>query len=140
MTASADGPRILVVDDDAATADLLVELLNDEGGFRASCVTGAVEALENVRKDPVDLVVLDVMMPELSGEALYDLLQENSSTQQIPVLFITAGRGGAQLASRTGRLVLEKPFDLDTFLASIRSILGGPTGGYGQGFGELAAP
>lgn len=140
MTAFQVKPSILVVDDDSATADLLVELLSDEAGYRASCVTSAIQALETIRTDQIDLLVLDVMMPDIGGEALYDLLQDDTSTRSIPVLFITAGRGGAQLASRTGRLVLEKPFDLDTFLSSVRSALESPPQGYGPGLSGLAVP
>lgn len=140
MTAFQEKLSILVVDDDSATADLLVELLSDEAGYRAWCVTSAIQALATLRTHPIDLLVIDVMMPEISGEALYDLLQEDPSTRGTPVVFITAGRGGAQLASRTGRLVLEKPFDLDTFLSSVRSALEGPPQGYGPGLSGLAAP
>jgi CheY-like chemotaxis protein len=140
MTLPYDKPTILVVDDDPATADLLVELLNEEADCRASCVTSARRALEAVRNNPVDMLVLDVMMPEIGGAELYRILQETSSPRDIPVLFITAGRGGEQLASETGKLVLEKPFDLDTFLSAVRATLHGPARGYGPDLSGMATP
>jgi DNA-binding response OmpR family regulator len=116
-------PVILIVDDDLATTDLLVEFLNEEPGLDARPVTAPEQALALARTVPVNLLVVDLMMPNMSGVQLFEQLQADPVTSKIPALFMTAGRTGDDVAAHTGRMVIQKPFDLDCFLAAVRRAL-----------------
>jgi DNA-binding response OmpR family regulator len=79
---------ILVVDDEADTVGLL-ELTLQTAGYQVQTATGGKEALRKIREETFDLVLLDIMMPDLSG---YDVLQKlkNEAIQAPPVVFLTA--------------------------------------------------
>lgn len=78
--------RILIIDDDVELATLLVDYLTLEG-FGAAAAHNGPEGLERLEKEPFDLVVLDVMMPGMSG---VDVLKEIRAKGQMPVLMLTA--------------------------------------------------
>jgi len=80
---------ILVVEDNATNMRLLVELLLDDG-YQVEAAVNGVEALEMAQEMLPDLVLLDVMIPELNGYEVCQKLRENPQTQGIPVIFITA--------------------------------------------------
>jgi adenylate cyclase len=80
---------ILVVDDDAENRDLLARRLAREG-HRVRAAEGGLEALALLRDEPVDLVLLDVMMPDLDGPAVLERLKQDPQRRHIPVLMISA--------------------------------------------------
>ncbi len=77
---------ILVVDDEPEIADLVEVYLNSEGFSAIKCATGT-EALEALKKSPVDLAILDVMLPDISG---FTLCGEIRKQYNFPVLMLTA--------------------------------------------------
>lgn len=83
------GGKILVVDDNAQNLELLVAYLE---GLDCQIATAAdgLEALEKVQEDPPDLVVLDVMMPRMSGFEVCRKLKSDPQTREIPILMVTA--------------------------------------------------
>ena len=84
----SDKARVLIVDDDKISRRLLSDLL---GGEYTTIMAGSgQEALERIEQEQPDLVLLDIMMPEMSGFQLIRRLKEDSLTQAIPVVFITA--------------------------------------------------
>ncbi|MFC7442014.1 response regulator transcription factor [Laceyella putida] len=78
--------NILVVDDDKAIVELMRDFLEDEG-FRVKEAFNANEALEILRRSPVDCVILDVMMPGQNG---FELCREIRRTNDVPILFLSA--------------------------------------------------
>lgn len=88
-TAAAEKPRILLVDDQQANL-LSLEVLLDE--FDATLVRAGSgnEALKMVLNQPFALVLLDVQMPDMDGYEVAQLMQKNSRSQGIPILFVTA--------------------------------------------------
>src|SRR4030081_3614674 len=80
---------ILVADDQACNRELLEELLTAEG-FKVASVSNGGAALEQLSIVPVDLVLLDVMMPHLTGFAVCEKIKANPDTYLIPVVLITA--------------------------------------------------
>ena len=85
--AGVTGGRILVVDDEPYITDVVTATLRFEGFSSDEAVTG-LEALEKARKDEYDLIVLDVMLPDVEGfEVCRRMREENIRT---PVLFLTA--------------------------------------------------
>jgi len=80
---------ILVVDDTPSNISVVMETLRDE--YRVLAATNGANALKIARgTPPPDLILLDVMMPEMSGHEVCQRLKEGSSTRKIPVIFVTA--------------------------------------------------
>ena len=78
--------KILVVDDELDIALLIKDVLEDEG-FSTTAIDSSNKALELVQKEKFDLILLDVMMPEMSGTTLCTKIREITSS---PILFVTA--------------------------------------------------
>ncbi len=115
-------PRILIVDDDQGLCAMLEEYLQPEGFVTRTAVTGP-EGLEQLGREPVDLVVLDVMLPELSG---FEVLRRIRAASRVPVIILTA-RGeevdrvvGLELGADD---YLAKPFSPRELVARIRAVL-----------------
>jgi DNA-binding response OmpR family regulator len=115
-------PLILVVDDDLFNVDLLLFELED-AGYRALGVSSAREALRRLEQDPpVDLILLDVMMPGMDGLELTQLLKRDIRTRDIPIILLTArGELGdkAQGFSAGAEDYVVKPFDAEEVLARV---------------------
>ncbi len=81
--------RILIVDDTTANIRVIRELLRDQ--YSISAATNGEDALDIIHSEqPPDLILMDIMMPEMDGYELIRRLKENSNTKTIPVLFVTA--------------------------------------------------
>jgi DNA-binding response OmpR family regulator len=121
----AEGPRVLVVDDDAALRHLLEYGLG-RAGFVVRSVPDGQGALLLLREYSPDLVVLDVMMPELDGIAL---LPEIRRLTTVPVVMLTAR---TELTEKLAGFsagaddYVSKPFDLDELIARLRTLLRRP--------------
>ena len=114
-----DGP-ILIVEDDPVIRELLLDLLDIEG-FTAIAVENGVEALRSVRQDEPALILLDLNLPLLDGEAVLRELQR--SNVDVPVLLMTADPRGRVLSSSRGISgFIPKPFDVDDLIVAIRMI------------------
>jgi len=82
-------PSVLIVDDNENNRFVLIDALEDEGYALREAVDG-LDALEQIERDPPDLVLLDVMMPRLDGIECCRRLRANPRTCEIPVILITA--------------------------------------------------
>ncbi|MEZ5118081.1 MAG: response regulator transcription factor [Candidatus Nanopelagicales bacterium] len=115
--------RVLVADDDRAIRDSLATALRLHGYDVVTCVDG-VEALATVHGAPVDVLVLDVMMPGIDGLAVCRVLRTEGDLT--PILMLTAR---VETADRVAGLdagaddYLAKPFELDELLARLRALL-----------------
>ena len=87
MTPSADAPTILVVDDDDDCRDIAARLL-ETAGYRTRRAESGAECLRIVETSPVDLILLDVMMPGMDGFDVCAALRAAGS--RIPVILLTA--------------------------------------------------
>ena len=123
--AKVGGQRVLIVEDEAGIAEVLADLLGDEGYETAVSVDGA--ALAAVVDAPPALILLDVMMPGMDGPEVCRRLKADPRTARVPVVFLTA-LPPETLAARLGDCpyddVLAKPFTLDGVLAVVRRHLG----------------
>ena len=81
--------HILVVDDDPDVCHLMVRLLT-RLGHQASCVTSGRAALEQIESDQPNVVLLDVMMPEMSGIDVLRAMRCNDHQRRIPVIMFSA--------------------------------------------------
>jgi len=106
--------RVLVVDDDASIRTLLEVSLRTEG-LEVDTARDGRDGLEQALVDPPDVVVLDVMMPELDGWGVAEGLAANPRTAGVPVVFLSARAQDADVAR--GRALgaaayVTKPFDV----------------------------
>ena len=118
-------PKILVVDDQPINVQLLKRKLEREGMSVATAYSGR-EALDLVKADKPDLILLDVMMPEMDGIEVCQRLQAESETKSIPVIFITArtSKEGKIEGLGVGAVdYITKPIDLDETLARVQTQL-----------------
>lgn len=115
--------KILIVDDDPNIREVLTVLLGSEGYVVEQAEDGE-SALEKVYADKrIDLVILDIMMPGLSGVEVCTKIRENSS---IPVLFLTAKsqeQDKVEAYSEGGDDYLVKPFSQTELLMKVKSLL-----------------
>lgn len=81
-------PLVLIVDDTMMNIDLLADVLRKY--YRLGIATNGVKALEFVEKNRPDIILLDIMMPEMDGFEVCQILKKNPKTSSIPIVFITA--------------------------------------------------
>jgi two-component system, sensor histidine kinase and response regulator len=118
-------PSILVVDDQPINVQLLKRKLEREGIRVVAAYTG-IEALELIKKEKPDLILLDVMMPDMDGIEVCQRLQANEQTRGIPVIFITARTTKESKLEGLGVGAVDyitKPIDLDETLARVQTQL-----------------
>ena len=84
-----DSRRILVVDDEAANREWLTQTL-EPAGFKVVSASGGREAISMARSHPPDLVLLDLMMPEVNGFDVVEALRKNKATRETPIMILTA--------------------------------------------------
>lgn len=122
---SADAANILVVDDNPANLRLLSQILA-ERGHHVRAVTGGQRALESVRIDPPDMILLDIRMPGLDGYEVCERLKATPELAAVPVLFISAldDTEDKVRAFRAGGLdYICKPFQLEEVIARVETHL-----------------
>jgi DNA-binding response OmpR family regulator len=118
--------KVLVVDDEPDVTDLLRTILEAEG-LRVDTSTDGRDALARVLEDPPDLLVLDLMMPDLDGLELMKLLRLDPRGAAVPVLVVSARSGHQhQIESlqRGASAYLCKPFSPRELRRQVRSLLG----------------
>ncbi len=118
--------KILVVDDDAEVVELLGFNLKN-AGFAVGTARDGLEALKKAYSVSPDLILLDLMMPELDGLAVCEILRRNPVTASIPIIMLTA------VSTEFGRLAglesgatdyVSKPFSPRELVSRVRSVLG----------------
>jgi two-component system phosphate regulon response regulator PhoB len=118
-------PRVLVVEDEDALASLLQYNLDKEG-YRVAIATDGEEALVQVDESPPDLIVLDWMLPKVSGVEVCRRLRARPETRNLPIIMLTA-RGEESDRIRgldTGADdYVVKPFSMSELAARIRAVL-----------------
>ena len=116
--------NLLVVDDTEINIDILLELLSDK--YEITVALDGPSALEIVAEEDIDLILLDIMMPNMDGYEVCQILKSNEKTKDIPVIFITAkiDENSIEKAYDVGGIdYVTKPFKPKELLARIKTQL-----------------
>ncbi len=118
--------RILCIEDEPEMIDLIRLILNRHG-FDVQGAGGGIEGLAKAQKDLPELILLDLMMPDMDGWEVYQQLKANDKTKDIPVIVVTAK---AQEVDKVLGLhiakvddYIAKPFSPQALLESIQGVL-----------------
>lgn len=106
--------KILVVDDEADIRLIAEISLRDVGGFEVTLAESGPEGIRLAGSEQPDLILLDMMMPQLDGMATLDILRADAATKDIPVIFLTAKVQRHEIATYLAagaQGVITKPFD-----------------------------
>lgn len=106
--------RILVIDDEDDIRKLTQTCLEIMGGWQVLTASSGSEGLAKAQTEQPDVILLDVMMPDMDGQTTFQQLQENQATRNIPVILLTArGRSTSEtLFAELGvKGVINKPFN-----------------------------
>jgi two-component system, cell cycle response regulator len=115
---------ILIVDDQESNVSLLKQLLSEAGYTRVSSTMNSQEVCALHRKNPYDLIVLDLQMPGLDGFQVMAALKTNESDGYLPVIVITAQPGHKLRALQAGaKDFVSKPFDLVEVKTRVHNML-----------------
>ncbi len=119
--------RILVIDDEDDIREVAQLCLETVGGWEVITASSGSEGLAKALAELPDAIILDVMMPKMDGPTTYQKLRENTATQNIPVIFLTAK---AQLSEQRkftelgAKGVLAKPFEPLLLASQVAKVLG----------------
>ncbi|HEU4759170.1 MAG TPA: response regulator [Dehalococcoidia bacterium] len=118
MHSSASQRQILIVEDDPDIRESLRDAFEDEG-YLVRCAENGRAGLESLRRHgPPAAVVLDLLMPVMTGNELYDVMQADPTLAGIPVIVSTSEPHRAP----SGVRVVKKPVDLGAMLATIEGV------------------
>jgi len=118
--------KILCVEDEPEMIDL-IRLILSRRGFETTGANGGKEGLEIIRRDHPDLVLLDLMMPDIDGWEVYQQMKSDPATKDIPVIVVTAKAQsidkvlGLQIAKVDDYIT--KPFSPKELLESVDKVL-----------------
>jgi len=121
----AGGAAVLVVDDEEDLLELVRYNLAREG-YRVTCVATGEEALKAARKQPPDLIVLDLMLPAVDGLEVCRRLKSESKTRDIPIIMLTAKSEESDMVAGLERGAddyIAKPFSPRVLSARVKALL-----------------
>jgi CheY-like chemotaxis protein len=121
--ASMTERTILVVDDEPSIRDLIVAVLEEEGYAARSAETG-FQAIELVAAVRPDLVLLDMMMPQMDGQETMRRMRQMPEGKELPVVVMSAAVTADRLTDGVAAFIA-KPFDLVALLETIEGVLDG---------------
>ena len=117
--------KILIVDDDPDLVELLRQALTS-AGYQAETAADGSEALSKAQRSPPDLMVLDVLLPEVDGYSICETLRRDPATASIPIIIITVLPGEfPRLAGMEAGAdaYVNKPFHVEELLSRIGQLL-----------------
>ena len=119
--------KILCVEDEPEMIDL-IRLILGRRGFEVTGAVGGLEGIMRMREDPPDLVLLDLMMPDMDGWEVYQQMKADEKTRSIPVIIVTAKAQNIDkvLGLHIAKVddYIAKPFSPQDLLNSVEKVLG----------------
>ena len=126
MALDNKGTKVVVIEDDVEMINLVKLILKKEG-FEVTGAMGGRDGLDAIEKNQPDLVLLDLMMPDIDGWEVYQTMKANDQTKHIPVIIITAKAQSIDkvLGLHIAKVddYITKPFSPNELVASVRKVL-----------------
>lgn len=119
--------RIMIVEDDPDMADI-IKLVMEDAGYETTSIYSGRECLHRIKEVKPDLVLLDIMMPEMDGWEVHRRLKEDEETKDIPIIAVTAKT--QSIDKMIGLHVvgvsdyITKPFGRKELVDSVKKVLG----------------
>ncbi len=127
--AQGEKKRIVCVEDEMEMIDL-IRLILTRKGFEVKGANGGKEGLEIIRQEKPDLVLLDLMMPDMDGWEVFQQMKADETIRQIPVIVVTAKAQSIDkvLGIHIAKVddYIAKPFSPQELLASVEKVIGSP--------------
>jgi len=115
--------KIMILEDDEATAELIKFYLEEEG-FQVAVSLKGKGFMAKVAEYQPDLITLDVLLPDTDGFSIFKKLQQDERTRNIPVIFVTVKEGEKEKGIKMGASgYIVKPFNEEELKGAIKSIL-----------------
>lgn len=119
--------KVMVVDDEPDLCETVKLLLEGKGFETVTALSGA-EALKKLRKEPVDLVLIDFFMPGMTGRGLADEIRKDPKLKKLKLAFLTValfGEVGREDLQKLGILeYIQKPFDNEDLVRRVKKMVG----------------
>lgn len=123
--------RILVVDDEPEVVELVRNRL-EANHYNVISASGGAEGVKKAQQEKPDLVLMDILMPDLSGAEAVKILRTDAATKRIPVIFLTAVIDSMSEENEIGSINIDghfftaiaKPFKAEPLLAEIEKLIG----------------
>ncbi|WP_419788805.1 response regulator [Mucilaginibacter sp. X4EP1] len=114
------GKRILIVDDNALMVDVLTYILINNG-YEVTALSNGSEVLTQIKTIHPDLVLLDAVLPGITGKEICQLIKLNKTTSMLPVIMCSGDETLADFLKQRGAPddILQKPFDIDSLIHKI---------------------
>lgn len=119
----ADKKTILVVDDESDIRTVLLMRLSSAGYNTIEAGNGR-DAIKLAKEKSPDLIIMDIMMPEMDGMSTSQQLKESNITKNIPIIFLTGLQDKDSEPKKGDNIIFPKPYDSKELLAAVKSILG----------------
>jgi DNA-binding response OmpR family regulator len=123
---SDDKRNILVIEDEEGVRNMVSRMLTKHDYTVLEAVDG-LDGLRKIDQDPPDLIIADVMMPNLDGLTLVKALKRHRETKAVPVIFLTAkgdARSMIEGINVGAKYYVTKPFQMDDLLGKVSKVLG----------------
>jgi CheY-like chemotaxis protein len=114
--------QLMIVDDEPAIREMCADLLECEG-YQVVTATNGLEAVHKLAEEPVDLVLMDIMMPVLDGLTACRLIRADDRLQHVPVVMMSAAtnlRTYVGEAQQVASAFIPKPFDFDQLIQTVK--------------------
>ncbi|MCX5777803.1 MAG: response regulator [Elusimicrobia bacterium] len=121
-----NGKKILIVDDDFDSIDTLQMILENSGYIVLIALNGA-SGIQMAHEHKPDIIILDVMMPDMNGYQVCEKLKSDADTQYIPVIMLTGRDKGEDVTTALDKQadwLVTKPYDVRYLMSKVASFLG----------------
>lgn len=122
----ADAKRILVIEDDTHAREMVARLLT-KNGYAVQEAENGLEGLRALETFQAQLIIADVLMPELDGLTFVKALKNRRETKAIPVIFLTAKSDPLSMIEGINvgaKFYITKPFQIEDVLSKVNKVLG----------------
>lgn len=126
-TVMKDENSAILLVDDSSTNNLLLQTVLGKNGFTTEVAFSGKDALKILKKKKISIILLDLMMPGMSGQEVLEAVKSNPETAQIPVLVVSAYNDNAEKERVMGMgadFFFEKPLRLNEVVDKVKEILG----------------